>query len=59
MEVCGDITTLEAETEQLIETDAQYRLFAASVLELAEQFMAEEIEELLLQYMTEELVHVA
>ena len=55
----GDMVALSATVKHLIETDIRYRLFSTSILDLTEQFMAEEIEELLQQYMAEGLAHAA
>ena len=55
----ADMVTLETKTKQLLETDISYKPFVASILKFTEKFMAEEVEQLLQQYLAEELTYVA
>ncbi|MEM6451004.1 MAG: CHASE2 domain-containing protein [Cyanobacteria bacterium P01_D01_bin.105] len=54
----GNLRRLRQEIGALVDADQSYRPFATPILQLAKQFEAEEIEQLLKQYLTEELVHV-
>ncbi|MFK8185498.1 MAG: ATP-binding protein [Phormidesmis sp.] len=57
-----NIVTLQEQLEQLVSSDSQYKSFVHSMLELAQQFQTEAIEDLLHQYLkdisTEELAGV-
>ena len=55
----GDMFTFSTEIKQLRKIDAKYFPFVASMLELSEQFMSEELEELLQQYLKGGLAHAA
>ncbi|MEM9485774.1 MAG: PAS domain S-box protein [Cyanobacteria bacterium P01_F01_bin.116] len=48
----GHLRDLREQVEQLVATESQYAPFAESILYLANQFRAEEIEELLAQHLT-------
>ncbi len=50
----ANLKALRSHTQQLINTDKRYLIFAENILQLAKQFQVEEIEELLQQYMTKE-----
>ena len=49
----ANLKALREEIEQLVHTDNSYTAFAEPILQLAKQFQAEEIEELLEEYLTE------
>ena len=53
----ANLKALREQIEQLVNTDKVYTAFAEPILELAKQFKAEEIEELLQQYLTKGLAH--
>lgn len=50
----ANLKVLREQLEQLVKTDQVYAPFAQPVLQLAKQFQAEEIEELLQQYLTQD-----
>ena len=52
-----DVKALRVQLEQLMTHDPTYAPFAHPILQLAEQFMVEEIEELLKQHLAEYLTH--
>ena len=52
-----DVKALRVQLEQLMTQDPTYAPFAQPILQLAEQFMVEEIEELLKQHLAEYLIH--
>lgn len=52
-----NIKALRKQLKQLVKSDPAYALFAAPILQLASQFMVEEIEELLTQHLSESLTH--
>lgn len=54
----GYITDLREQVEQLIASDPKYLPFGEPILKLAQQFRAEEIDEILQQYLTEEVENV-
>lgn len=54
----GNLKRLREHTEQLAQSNPRYAGFASQILKLAKQFKAEEIEELLKQYLTEEKTDV-
>ena len=52
-----DVKALRTQLEQLVKQEPVYGPFAKPILQLAEQFMVEEIEELLEQHLAEYLTH--
>ncbi len=54
----GNLKRLREHTEHLAQSNPRYAGFASQILKLAKQFKAEEIEELLKQYLTEEKTDV-
>ncbi len=54
----ANLKALREQIEKLVEKDNIYAPFAEPIFQLSKQFQAEEIEELLQQYLTEELTHV-
>ncbi len=53
----ADVKALRAQLEQLVKQNSAYVFFAHPILQLAEQFMVEEIEELIKQHLDENLAH--
>lgn len=53
----GDMKALRVQSDALVDSDPAYATFANSILQLASQFMVEEIEELLTQHLSESLSH--
>jgi len=49
----ANITTLREQLEHLVHTDQRYTPFAEPLLQLAQQFQAEEIEDMLQQYLAD------
>ncbi|MEG4999684.1 hybrid sensor histidine kinase/response regulator [Microcoleus sp. B4-D4] len=54
----GNLKKLREDTEYLAKSNPRYAGFASQIMNLAKQFKAEEIEELLKQYLTEEKTDV-
>ncbi|MBD3883954.1 response regulator [Phormidium tenue FACHB-886] len=54
----ANLQALREQIDRLVQADDRYAGFAAPILQLAKQFKAEEIEELLQQYLVEEKVNV-
>lgn len=54
----ANLRDLRQTLEALVNSDNAYRPFAEPILQLAKQFQAEEIEQLLQQYLNQELAHV-
>jgi len=54
----ANLKRLREQTEKLVQADPRLTAFAAPILQLAKQFKAEEIEDLLKQHLTQEKGHV-
>ncbi|MBW4515861.1 MAG: hypothetical protein KME11_11620 [Timaviella obliquedivisa GSE-PSE-MK23-08B] len=54
----GNLKRLREHTEQMVYSNPRYTGFASQILQLAKQFKAEEIEELLKQHLIEEKADV-
>ncbi|MGL5063923.1 MAG: ATP-binding protein [Microcoleus sp.] len=54
----GNLKRLRERTEQIAQSNPSYAGFASEIIQLAKQFQAEEIEELLKQYLTQEKADV-
>jgi CheY-like chemotaxis protein len=54
----GNLKRLRSHTDHIAHSNPRYANFASQIIQLAKQFKAEEIEELLQQHLTEKKAHV-